>query len=81
MLDSPEEDVLQKACESIFKFCEKSENNKLIVHELGATPKIFALTSHEERAILRNATMAFGILSAHRNKKKHFSKLLVLSRK
>ena len=24
MLDSPEEDVLQKACESIFKFCEKS---------------------------------------------------------
>ena len=26
MLDSPEEDVLQKACESIFKFCEKSKN-------------------------------------------------------
>jgi hypothetical protein len=24
MLDSPEEEVLQKACESIFKFCEKS---------------------------------------------------------
>lgn len=24
MLDSPEEEVLQKSCESLFKFCEKS---------------------------------------------------------
>ena len=41
--------------------------NKLIVHELGATSKIFALTSHEERVIQRNATMAFGLMSSHRN--------------
>ena len=67
MLESPEEEVLQKACESIFKFCEKSDNNRLIVHELGATAKLFALISHEERVISRNATMAFGTLSAHRN--------------
>lgn len=65
MLESPEEDVLQKACESIFKFCEKSDNNKLAVHELGATNKLYSLLNHEERVIQRNATMAFGLLSAH----------------
>lgn len=65
MLDSPEEDVLQKALQSIFKFCEKSDNNKLIVHELGATEKIFNLISHEERVVQRNATMALGLLSSH----------------
>ena len=65
MLDSPEDEVLQKACDSIFKFCEKSDNNKLMVHELGATGKLFNLMSHEERVIVRNATMAFGILSGH----------------
>ena len=35
------------------------------MHELGATPKLYALTAHEERVIQRNSTMAFGILSSH----------------
>jgi hypothetical protein len=65
MLDSPEEEVLQKACESIFKFCEKSDNNRLQIHQLGATGKIFKLVCHEERVIQRNATMVFGLLSAN----------------
>ena len=26
MLESPEDEVVQKACESIFKFCEKSRH-------------------------------------------------------
>ncbi len=89
MLDSPEDEVLQKTCESIFKFCEKSkllfsvvhehvfikifsrlfcfkgDTNVLNVHELGATPKIFNLLSHEDRLVQRNATMVFGILSGN----------------
>jgi hypothetical protein len=48
------------------------DSNKLAVHELGATPKLFALTSHEERTIQRNATMAFGLLSAN-SKSKFFN--------
>ena len=85
MLESPEDEIVQKACESLFKFCEKSthyfnstrwwgywinfftnqgDNNKLIVHELGATAKLNELLNHEDRSIQRNATMAFGILSS-----------------
>ena len=29
MLESPEDEIVQKACESIFKFCEKSKINFL----------------------------------------------------
>jgi hypothetical protein len=36
-----------------------------MVHELGATGKLYTLMSHEERVIVRNATMAFGLLSGH----------------
>jgi hypothetical protein len=39
------------------------DNNKLIVHELGATAKLNELLNHEDRTIQRNATMAFGLLS------------------
>lgn len=45
----------------------KGDGNKLIVHELNATQKIFALTNHEERVIQRNATMALGVLSSNCN--------------
>ncbi|CAF0799893.1 unnamed protein product [Brachionus calyciflorus] len=71
MLESPEEEVLQKACESLFKFCEKSDGNKLAVHELGATPKIYSLINHEDRVIQRNSTMVFGLLSAHSEVRKY----------
>ncbi len=64
MLESPEDEIVQKACESIFKFCEKNDQNKLMVHELGATAKLYELLNHEDRQVQRNATMAFGLLSA-----------------
>jgi hypothetical protein len=37
---------------------------------LGATHKLYTLLDHEERAIQRNATMAFGILSSNVNVRK-----------
>jgi hypothetical protein len=85
MLDSPEEEVLQKACEAIFKFCEKSksiklnffnfkiisfqkgDNNRLAVHQLNATMKLFKLISHEDRTVQRNSAMAFSVLSGNSN--------------
>jgi len=44
---------------------KKGDTNVLNVHELGATPKIFNLLSHEDRLVQRNATMVFGILSGN----------------
>ena len=35
-----------------------------MVHDLGATAKIYELLNHEDRTIQRNATMVFGLLSA-----------------
>jgi hypothetical protein len=71
MLESPEDEIVQKACESLFKFCEKSDANKLTVHELGGTARLFSLTNHEERTVQRNATMAFGLLSAQSEIRKY----------
>lgn len=66
MLDSPEEEVVQRALQSLFRFCEKSDANKAVVHELGATSKVFNLiATSEERVVQRNATMVLGLLSAN----------------
>lgn len=46
-------------------FRRKGDNNKLIVHELGASERVFNLIASEERVVQRNATMVFGLLSAH----------------
>ena len=50
----------------VFEFLS-GDNNKLLVHQLGATPTLFTLINHEERVIQRNATMVFGLLSAPSN--------------
>lgn len=42
----------------------EGDNNKLKIHNLRGTEKIFFLTSHEDKIIQRNATMVFGILSS-----------------
>lgn len=65
-LRSTEDNVLIRACDSLFKFAEKSDANKLLLHEMGATDTLFTLTHHENPIVLRNATMVFGVLSAHR---------------
>jgi hypothetical protein len=66
-LQSTEESVLVRACDSLFKFAEKSDGNKLLLHEMGATDTLFTLTHHENVLVQQNATMAFGILAAHGN--------------
>lgn len=66
-LQSTEESVLIRACDALFKFADKSDGNKLMLHEMGATDTLFTLTHHENPIVQRNATMVFGLLSAHRN--------------
>ena len=65
-LQSTEESVLTRACDALFKFADKSDANKLTLHEMGATDTLFTLTHHENPIVQRNATMVFGLLSAHR---------------
>ncbi|XP_064608678.1 LOW QUALITY PROTEIN: armadillo repeat-containing protein 3-like [Liolophura sinensis] len=65
MLDSPEEDVLSKACESIYKFAEKCDDNKKNLLDLGAVDSLLKLIQHEDRIVRRNACSAFSVLTAH----------------
>ncbi|XP_053116677.1 armadillo repeat-containing protein 3 isoform X2 [Hemicordylus capensis] len=67
MLNSPEEEVLSKACEALYKFASKGEENKLTLLELGALEPLFKLVTHEDPIVRRNATMAVGIMASHKD--------------
>jgi armadillo repeat-containing protein 3 len=65
-LQSTEESVLIRACDALFKFADKSDANKVMLQEMGATDTLFTLTHHDNSIVQRNATMAFALLAAHR---------------
>ncbi|XP_077994549.1 armadillo repeat-containing protein 3-like isoform X2 [Glandiceps talaboti] len=65
MLDSPEEDVQTRACEAIYKFAEKCDDNKALLLELGAMPALLKLVSAEDKVVRRNATMSIGVMAVH----------------
>ncbi|GAB1285999.1 Armadillo repeat-containing protein 3 [Apodemus speciosus] len=65
MLKSPEEDILAKACEAIYKFALKGEENKATLLELGAVEPLTKLLTHEDKIVRRNAMMIFGILASN----------------
>ncbi|MEJ1284376.1 armadillo repeat containing 3 [Cricetulus griseus] len=66
MLNSPEEEILAKACEAIYKFALKGEENKATLLELGAVEPLTKLLTHEDKIVRRNATMIFGILASNK---------------
>uniref|UniRef100_K7FG96 Armadillo repeat containing 3 n=1 Tax=Pelodiscus sinensis TaxID=13735 RepID=K7FG96_PELSI len=70
MLNSPEEEVLAKACESIYKFASKGDENKVTLLGLGAVEPLFKLISHEDPLVRRNATMVFGIMASNNDIRK-----------
>nr|XP_060639429.1 armadillo repeat-containing protein 3 [Anolis sagrei ordinatus] len=75
MLTSPEEEVLSKACEALYKFAAKGEENKLTLLELGALEPLFKLVTHEDPIVRRNATMVMGIMASHNDVKKSLRQL------
>uniref|UniRef100_A0A8C6XR38 Armadillo repeat containing 3 n=1 Tax=Naja naja TaxID=35670 RepID=A0A8C6XR38_NAJNA len=79
MLSSPEEEVLYKACEALYKFALKGEENKLTLLELGALEPLFKLVTHEDPTVRRNATMVVGIMASHNDVKKSLRQLDVTS--
>ncbi|XP_031224975.1 armadillo repeat-containing protein 3 isoform X1 [Mastomys coucha] len=79
MLKSPEEDILAKACEAIYKFALKGEENKATLLELGAVEPLTKLLTHEDKVVRRNAMMIFGILASNSDVKKLLRELEVMN--
>ncbi|KAF7668127.1 hypothetical protein LDENG_00031130 [Lucifuga dentata] len=65
LLSSPEEDVLIKACEAIYKFAEKGDENKAALLGLEALEPLCQLISHSNKMVRRSAFMVLGIMAAN----------------
>ncbi|XP_027607505.1 armadillo repeat-containing protein 3 isoform X1 [Pipra filicauda] len=70
MLSSPETEVLTKACDALYKFASKGDENKVTLLGLGALEHLYKLISHEDPIVRRNAIMVFGIMASNHNVKK-----------
>ncbi|XP_040404899.1 armadillo repeat-containing protein 3 isoform X2 [Cygnus olor] len=70
MLSSPEEEVLAKACDAIYKFASKGDENKVTLLGLGAVERLYKLISHEDPIVRRNAMMVLGIMASNHDVKK-----------
>ncbi len=63
MLSSPEDDVVSKACEAIYKFVDKCDENRVTLLNLGAIEALLKLLEHEDKTIRRNACMCLGVMA------------------
>ncbi|NXE13178.1 ARMC3 protein, partial [Lophotis ruficrista] len=70
MLSSPEEEVLAKACDALYKFASKDDENKMTLLALGAVERLYKLISHEDPIVRRNAIMVFGIMASNHDVRK-----------
>ncbi|NWI91118.1 ARMC3 protein, partial [Pitta sordida] len=70
MLSSPETQVLAKACDALYKYASKDDENKVTLLGLGALEHLYKLISHEDPIVRRNAIMVFGIMASNRDVKK-----------
>ncbi|XP_041103023.1 armadillo repeat-containing protein 3-like [Polyodon spathula] len=78
MLHSPEQEVLVKACEAMYRFAEKGDENKATLVELGAVEPLSKLISNEDKVVRINAVMALGVMASHNAVKKLLKKLDVI---
>ncbi|XP_068604234.1 armadillo repeat-containing protein 3 [Brachionichthys hirsutus] len=65
LLNSTEEEVLAKACEAIYVFAEKGDDNKTSLVGLGALEPLCQLIDHNNELVRRKAFMALGILASN----------------
>ncbi|XP_075683674.1 armadillo repeat-containing protein 3 isoform X2 [Rhinoderma darwinii] len=75
MLQSPEEEILAKSCDALYKFAQKGDENKITLLGLGAVESLSKLISHEDKIVRRNATMVCGIMAAQNDVRKLMQKL------
>lgn len=74
MLSSPEEDVQSKACEAIYKYVDKCDENKKQLLDLGAVEALLPLLQSEDRIVRRNACMAVSVMAVHPEVRKKLRK-------
>ncbi|XP_030612651.1 armadillo repeat-containing protein 3 isoform X2 [Archocentrus centrarchus] len=65
LLNSPEEEILVKACETIHTFAEKGDENKVSLLGLGALAPLCQLIAHNNKLVRRNAFMALGSMATN----------------
>ncbi|XP_066920274.1 armadillo repeat-containing protein 3-like isoform X2 [Clytia hemisphaerica] len=70
MLQSAEESVLQTVCDSLYKYAEKSQENKAQMVNLGVLEHLPRLISHEDKLVKRSAIMCIGSMSSENSCKK-----------
>ncbi|XP_010173796.1 armadillo repeat-containing protein 3 [Antrostomus carolinensis] len=70
MLRSPEEEVLAKACDALYRFASKGDENKVMLLGLGAVEHLNKLISHEDPVVRRNAIMVLGIMASNNDVRK-----------
>ncbi|XP_067051365.1 armadillo repeat-containing protein 3-like isoform X1 [Acropora muricata] len=75
MLDSPEEHVLQSACEALYKFAEKCDENRQELLNLGALEPLLKLVLSEDKVVRRNSTMCLGTMAQNAVVRKELRKL------
>ncbi|XP_040208444.1 armadillo repeat-containing protein 3 [Rana temporaria] len=78
MLQSPEGEILTKACDALYKFARKGDENKVTLLGLGAVESLSKLISHEDKTVRRNAVMVCGTLAAHNDVRKLMRKLDII---
>ncbi|KAK4471698.1 hypothetical protein MN116_005102 [Schistosoma mekongi] len=64
MLKSPEDDVKTRACEALYKFSIKSDENKKALVSLSALEYLQPLIREENKVVKRNAVLVYGVLSS-----------------
>lgn len=74
MLSSPEEDVQSKACEAIYKFVDKCEDNKKLLLDLRAVDPLLKLMQGEDATVRRHATMALGVMCQNAEVRRYLRK-------
>ncbi|XP_047424669.1 armadillo repeat-containing protein 3 [Mugil cephalus] len=75
LLNSPEEDIVAKACEAIHTYAEKGDENKVSLLGLGALEPLCRLISHNNKLVRCNAFMALGIMATNGDVKNALKKL------
>ncbi|XP_057312423.1 armadillo repeat-containing protein 3-like isoform X2 [Hydractinia symbiolongicarpus] len=75
VLQSDEETVLQKVCEALYKFADKSPENKLQLLNFGALDYLIKLIGHENKLVRRNAVMCIGTVASEATARRLMRKL------
>ncbi|XP_056340294.1 armadillo repeat-containing protein 3 [Oenanthe melanoleuca] len=75
MLSSPENEILAKACDALYTFASKDDENKVVLLGLGALEHLHKLLSHEDSLVRRNAVMVLGIMASNNDVKKSLREL------